>query len=85
MSVTLEIPDEVFEAMRLPRPEIEARLRLELAVSLYAQQILGLGKAAELAGLPRWELNHVLARRGVPMHYSDRELAEDLAYGRSGQ
>jgi predicted HTH domain antitoxin len=85
MSVTLEIPDEVFEAMRLPRPEIEARLRLELAVSLYTQQILGLGKAAELAGLPRWELNQMLSRRGVPMHYSERELTEDLAYGRSGQ
>ena len=85
MSVTLEIPDVVSEAMRLPRPEIEARLRLELAVALYAQQILGLGKAAELAGLPRWELNQVLARRGVPMHYSDQELTEDLAYGRGGQ
>lgn len=85
MSVTLEIPDDLFEAMRLPRPEIEARLRLELAVSLYSQQILGLGKAAELARLPRWELNQMLAKRGVPMHYSDQELAEDVAYGRSGQ
>ena len=56
MSVTLEIPDEVFQAMRLPPPEIEARLRLEVAISLYAQQILGLGKAAELAGLSRWAI-----------------------------
>ena len=85
MSVTLEIPDEVFQAMRLPPPEIEARLRLELAVSLYAQQILGLGKAAELAGMRRWELNQVLTRRGIPMHYSEQELTEDLAYGGRGQ
>ena len=85
MSVTLDIPDEVFQAMRLPPPEIEGRLRLELAVSLYAQQILGLGKAAELAGLSRWELNQVLGKRGIPMHYTETELAEDLAYARSGQ
>jgi predicted HTH domain antitoxin len=56
-----------------------------LAISLYAQQILGLGKAAELAGLARWELNQALAKRGVPMHYSESELAEDLAYARSSQ
>ena len=49
MSLTLEISDEVSSALRLPPSEAEARLRLELAISLYAQQILSLGKAAELA------------------------------------
>mgnify|MGYP000194566748 CR=1 FL=1 len=82
VSVTLEIPDAVSSALRLPPPEIQSRLRLELAVSLYTQQILSLGKAAELAGLSRWELNDLLARRGVPMHYSETELNEDLAYAR---
>ena len=82
MSVTLEISDAVSTALRLPPPELKTRLQLELAVSLYAQQILSLGKAAELAGLPRWELNDLLARRGVPMHYSESDLAEDLAYAR---
>ena len=54
MSLTLEIPDEVSQAMQLPPPEIKARLQLELAISLYAQAILSLGKAADLAGLSRW-------------------------------
>ena len=66
--------------MRLPLPEVKSRLQLELAVSLYGQGILGLGKAAELAGLSRWELNDIMARRGVPMHYSQTELNEDLTY-----
>jgi len=85
MSVTLEIPDGVSQAMRLPPPELKARLHLELAISLYAQQILSLGKAAELAGTSRLELNAILARRGVPMHYSPDELADDLAYARRNQ
>ena len=80
MSLTLEIPDEVSRAMRLPLPEVKSRLQLELAVSLYGQGILGLGKAAELAGLSRWELNDIMARRGVPMHYSQTELNEDLTF-----
>ncbi len=82
MSVTLEIPDEVSAALRLPPSELKSRLQLELAVSLYAQQILSLGKAAELAGLSRCEMNDLLARRGVPMHYTESDLAEDLAYAR---
>ena len=85
MSVTLQIPDEVSQAMRLPPLELERRLRLELAISLYAQHLLSLGKAAELAGLERWQLNAVLAERKVPMHYTESELAEDLAYGRGNQ
>lgn len=80
MSLTLEIPDEVSRAMRLPPPEAQARLRLELAISLYAQEILSLGKAAELAEVSSWELNAALAKRGVPMHYGAEDLAEDLTY-----
>lgn len=84
-SITLEIPGEVTQALRLPPPEVAPRLRLELAVALYAQQILGLGKSAELAGLSRLEFNDVLARRQVPMHYGETELTEDLAYARGRQ
>jgi predicted HTH domain antitoxin len=83
MSVTLEIPGAVVDAMHLPAPEVAPRMRLELAVSLYAQHILGLGKAAELAGISRVELNEVLARRSVPMHYGPEELEEDLAHART--
>lgn len=79
----LEIPGEVAEALRLPDVEKIPRLRLELAVSLYAQEILGLGKAAQLADLPRSEMNRVLAQRKVPMHYGLEEYAEDLQHGRS--
>lgn len=80
MSLTLEIPDGVSQAMRLPPLEAEARLRLELAVSLYAQEILSLGKAAELAGVSRLEMNGILAKRNVPMHYTPEDLVDDVAY-----
>jgi predicted HTH domain antitoxin len=84
-SLTLEIPGDVADAIRLPDLEKVQRLRLELAVSLYSQGILGLGKTAQLADLPRWEMNRVLAQRKVPMHYGPEELAEDLQYGRGDQ
>ena len=80
MSVTLEVPNEVTQALRVPPPEAEARLLLELAVGLYTQRLLPLGKAAHLAGLNRWEFDDALARRGIPTHYTDEDLAHDAAY-----
>jgi predicted HTH domain antitoxin len=85
MSITLDIPNNIHEALHVTPAEAEARLKLELAVSLYAQNALGLGKAAELAGLSRLNLNDILAERGIPMHYGQKELDEDLAYARSCQ
>jgi predicted HTH domain antitoxin len=85
MSITLDIPDNIHEALHVPPAEAEQRLKLELAVSLYAQNMLSQGKAAELAGLDWFDFNGVLATRGIPMHYGQNELEEDLAYARSCQ
>jgi uncharacterized membrane protein len=35
MSVTLEIPAEIVESVRVPPQELEERLRLELALALF--------------------------------------------------
>ena len=85
MSITLDIPNNIHEALHVKPAEAEPRLKLELAVALYAQNALGLGKAAELAGISRLALNDILAERGIPMHYGQKELDEDLAYARSRQ
>lgn len=80
-TLTLEIPREITQALRLPPQDQEDRLRLELAVALYSQSILGPGKAAELAQLTPLRFDEELGRRHIPMHYGDSELAQDVAYG----
>ena len=82
MSITLDIPNNIHEALHVSPTEAEKRLKLELAVAHYA---LSLCKAAELAGLDRFDMNDVLVERGIPMHYDQKELEQDLAYGRSRQ
>ena len=74
------IPDDVITAMRLPRDEVERELRLDLAVILYQRGILSLGKAAKLAGVTKREFLEELAKRKVPRHYTERELAVDVAF-----
>jgi predicted HTH domain antitoxin len=54
-------------------------------VALYAQNVLSLGKAAELAGVSRLDLNDILAERGIPMHYGQKDIEEDLAHARGCQ
>ena len=82
MSLTLQIPDSVLQGMRLPEQEIPGRLLAELAIGLYSQDVLSLGKAAELAGENIFRFGELVADRGIPRHYGDEDLAQDLAYAR---
>lgn len=82
MEILLTVPDSVVQGLRVPEAEAEQRLRLELALSVYAQQLLSFGKAVELAGISREEFGEIVGRRGIARHYGEQELAEDLAYGR---
>ena len=80
MIVHLDIPESIASSLRLPVPEIEPRLRTELAIALYAQGILPFGKAMELAGTSCYGFADLIGQRQIPRHYSDSELAQDLKY-----
>jgi predicted HTH domain antitoxin len=82
MSVTLDIPDDVMAAMPVPEAERGRYLLLELACSLYARDVLNLGRAAELVGMSRSDFGVEIGRRGIPRHYTQSELDADLAYAR---
>jgi predicted HTH domain antitoxin len=83
--LTVEIPEDVARALRVPPAEREQALRQELAISLYARGILGFSKARELAKLTRWQFEELLGRRGVVRQYTKEDLGEDLEHDRSGQ
>src|SRR5262249_42366645 len=83
MGMTLNIPDSVLQGLRIPEGEIAERLRTELAIALYAQGALSLGKAAELAQMERMPFGELVGLRGIARHYGDAELAQDISYARS--
>jgi predicted HTH domain antitoxin len=80
MALRLDIPESVASSLRLPAAEAEPRLRIELAIALYDQLILPFGKAAELAAVSRSRFADLLAERGLPRHYSQDDLAQDIEY-----
>jgi len=73
--ITLQVPQDILDSARLSADE----LKIELAVSLYTQGRLSIGKARYLAGLSLWEFRQLLASRRISPHYEVEELKEDIA------
>ena len=71
----LEVPQDILDSARLTA----ADLKVEMAIHLYAQGRLSVGKARELAGMALWEFRQLLASRGIPPHYDVEDLNEDIS------
>ncbi len=71
----IDISTDVLESARMSVPEIKQ----ELALALYAQGRLSIGKARELAGMSLWDFRQLLGTRHIAPHYDEPDLAEDLA------
>ena len=84
MSVHLEIPDDIVQAIRLPEDQIEQEICRELAVAFYAKGYISFSKARELANLEKFEFGRLLGERGIVRHYGAEELEDDITYA-SGQ
>jgi len=52
--------------------------KVELAVYLYSQRRLSLGKARELADMSLWAFRQLLALRQIPPHYDEDDLLADV-------
>lgn len=74
-SNVLQIPQDILDSSRLSIPE----LKVELAISLYSQKRLSIGKARELADMSLWEFRQLLATRSISPHYDEADLDEDMA------
>jgi predicted HTH domain antitoxin len=78
-TVTLELPEDVFSALRRSPEEFGRELRLAAAIHWYERGLLSQEKAARVAGLDRTDFLKALAREGaaafvVDFDDLDREL-----------
>jgi predicted HTH domain antitoxin len=72
MQITIEIPDNL--------PLTEADLRTELAIVLFQQDHISLGRASKIAGIHIMDFQKLLASRGVSVHYDIEEFQEDIQH-----
>jgi len=78
MRLSIEVTEDLVQAIKLPAEEVPARLQRELAIRLYAKGLLSVGKARQLAGMTRWDFQDLLGEEGVLRRYDVKELEEDL-------
>jgi predicted HTH domain antitoxin len=81
-TVTLELPEEVFSALRRSPEEFVRELRLAAAIYWYARGEVSQEKASQIAGLDRTDFLLALAREGVDAFVVDiDDLKRELKRG----
>ena len=71
----VEVDQDILDSARLTPSE----LKVEIAVHLYEQGRLSVGKGRELADMTLWEFRQLLASRRISPHYDETDLDEDVA------
>jgi len=70
----IEIHDDILRGLELT----EAQAVLDLAVGLFTERRITMGRAAEIAGMTQSDFQRELGRRGIPIHYDVEDLRADL-------
>jgi predicted HTH domain antitoxin len=77
--MAIELPESVFATLRLEPTYFIREMRIAAAIQWYAEHRISQERAAEIAGLNRFELIDELRRRKVPaIQISASELAAEL-------
>lgn len=72
--MSVVIPDDILQAAGMS----EVELKREIAIMLFQQDKISIGKARSLAGMSLIEFQHEIARRGICIHYDVEDFQEDL-------
>lgn len=79
MAINLKLPQFLIGAADVDKKDLGNFIRQTLAVELYREGRLSLGKAKELANLDnKWEMIQLLNLRGVALDYSAADAENDL-------
>ncbi|MEM1239737.1 MAG: UPF0175 family protein [Cyanobacteria bacterium P01_H01_bin.26] len=79
-SITLNLPDTAFSALRKTPEEFAQEMRIAAAVKWYELEQVSQGKAAEIAGLTRADFIQALSRYQVsPFQYTEADLIKELS------
>ena len=81
-TITMELPEDVFSALRRSPEEFAREMRLAAAIHWYSRGDVSQEKAAQIAGLDRTDFLMALAERHVEAFPVDLDsLEEELKLG----
>lgn len=78
-TITVKLPADILLTLNESEKELEQQLRFSLALRLYGQQKITIGKAAQLAGVSRMQFETLLAENKIPVsNLTYQDIAEDV-------
>ena len=78
VTVSFELPEDVFSSLRKDPDRFAKELRLAAAVKWYEMGLVSQGRAAEISGLSRSHFISALSRfEDSPFQYDTAEIAEE--------
>ncbi len=79
IKTTLSLPASFPFSVKVRESEMPDFIKRTLAIELYREGKISLGKAAELAGVRnKWEMLTLLDKSGVPLNYTIEDFEKDL-------
>ena len=79
VKTTINLPASFPFSVKVSESDMPDFIKRMLAIELYREGKLSLGKAAELAGARnKWEMLTILDSNGVPLNYTIKDVEDDL-------
>ena len=66
-TITIDFPSDILLTLNENENELRDDIKLSLAIRLYRLQKLTIGKAAQIAGLSRFDFETILSENEVPI------------------
>lgn len=76
--ISIDVPKDLIHILKVRERELPKVLREIIAVNLYKEGLISLGKASEIAGVSRWEMFDILAAKKIPLQYYPEDIEEDV-------
>ncbi|HRK29287.1 MAG TPA: UPF0175 family protein [Chitinophagales bacterium] len=72
-SIIIDLPSDILLTLNESEKELKIRLKIALATLLYVQKKVTIGKAAQIAEMPRFEFETLLSEYKIPISNLEEE------------
>lgn len=75
--ILIRLPEEILSATKVKEEEASEAIRKIVALELFRERSISMGKAAEIAGISLAEFMEYSSQKEVTIHYTLEDLNED--------
>lgn len=82
VKIELELPKYALESVKVRKEGAANEFKKIIALELFREGVVSLGKAAEIAGMCIVDFMDLSALKNIPLHYRKKDLVSDLKWAK---